>query len=92
MWNLKTSQCEKTLTGHTYSVTCLEIAGSTIVSGSQDKTIKVCSDSFLGGIWLTELLDLEHGDWGMQENPKRTHQLRHVLTSSQKSNYQWLAR
>ena len=41
VWDLKTSQCLHTLTGHTNGVSCLAVIDGMLVSGSWDNTIKV---------------------------------------------------
>ncbi len=41
VWNLKTRQLERTLTGHSDQVTSVAVTEKYIISGSKDKTIKV---------------------------------------------------
>lgn len=41
MWDMRTGQAHRTLTGHTAPVTCLQFDEMNIVSGSLDKTIRV---------------------------------------------------
>jgi WD40 repeat protein len=46
LWNLYTGECVGTLEGHTDFVTCVRAVGDrTLVSSSNDKTIKVRSSS-----------------------------------------------
>jgi F-box/WD-40 domain protein 7 len=42
IWNLKTGECSQTLRGHSDHVLCLQFNATHLVSGSADKTIKVC--------------------------------------------------
>ncbi|KAG8201466.1 hypothetical protein JTE90_024335 [Oedothorax gibbosus] len=41
IWNRKTLECTKTLTGHTGSVLCLQFDENVIISGSSDSTVRV---------------------------------------------------
>lgn len=41
MWDMRTGQAHRTLTGHTAPVTCIQFDEHNIVSGSLDKTIRV---------------------------------------------------
>ncbi len=42
IWSLKSGECTHTLRGHIAHVLCLQFHSNTLVSGSADKTIKVC--------------------------------------------------
>jgi WD40 repeat protein len=42
IWSLKSGECTHTLRGHIAHVLCLQFQSNTLVSGSADKTIKVC--------------------------------------------------
>lgn len=46
MWDMRTGQAHRTLTGHTAPVTCLQFDEMNIVSGSLDKTIRVSVDCY----------------------------------------------
>lgn len=40
-WNINTGQCEKTYTGHTKGIACVQYDGRRIVSGSSDNTVRI---------------------------------------------------
>ena len=42
MWDMRTGQAHRTLVGHTGPVTCLQFDEIHVVSGSLDKTVRVC--------------------------------------------------
>ncbi len=44
MWDMRTGQAHRTLTGHTAPVTCIQFDEHNIVSGSLDKTVRVSLD------------------------------------------------
>jgi WD40 repeat protein len=41
VWNVRTGECTHTLKGHTGDVNCVAFDGTTIVSGSADKTTRI---------------------------------------------------
>ncbi len=41
VWNVRTGECTHTLTGHTASVHCVAFDGTTIISGSKDRTVRI---------------------------------------------------
>jgi WD40 repeat protein len=41
VWNVRTGECTHTLKGHTSDVYCVAFDGTTIVSGSDDKTVRI---------------------------------------------------
>ncbi len=41
VWNVRTGECTHTLKGHTDSVRCVAFDGTTIVSGSDDNTVRI---------------------------------------------------
>ncbi len=41
VWNLRTGECTQTLQGHTHAVWYVAFDGTTIVSGSTDKTVRI---------------------------------------------------
>ncbi len=41
VWNVRTGECMNTLKGHTKYVRCVAFDGTTIVSGSDDKTVRI---------------------------------------------------
>jgi len=42
MWDMRTGQAHRTLLGHTGPVTCLQFDEIHVVSGSLDKSVRVC--------------------------------------------------
>ena len=41
VWNIRTGECMHTLEGHTNEVLCVAFDGTTIVSGSWDRTVRI---------------------------------------------------
>jgi phospholipase A-2-activating protein len=41
IWDLETGKVKQTLTGHTHAVSVLAIKGGTVITGSQDKMIRI---------------------------------------------------
>ncbi|KAI6005005.1 WD40-repeat-containing domain protein [Pisolithus orientalis] len=58
MWDMRTGQAHRTLTGHTGPVTCLQFDEVHIVSGSLDKSIRIW-DVRTGGTF--ETIEYDHG-------------------------------
>ncbi|KAF9535760.1 WD40-repeat-containing domain protein [Crepidotus variabilis] len=68
MWDMRTGQAHRTLTGHTGPVTCLQFDEIHIASGSLDKTLKVW-DLRTGGIF--ETIHFDHAVTGLQFDSRK---------------------
>ena len=62
VWNVQTGECTSTLHGHTEEVTCVAFDGNTIVSGSDDGTVRVWRAPFTEGAECARVLK-GHTSW-----------------------------
>ncbi|KZP32449.1 WD40 repeat-like protein [Athelia psychrophila] len=68
MWDMRTGQAHRTLTGHTAPVTCLQFDEMHIVSGSLDKTVRIW-DLRAGGAY--ETLQYDHPVTALQFDTRK---------------------
>ncbi len=55
VWNVETGECTGTLHGHTAAVNCVAFDSNTIVSGSEDTTVRVLWVEIINHFWPSEL-------------------------------------
>jgi WD40 repeat protein len=62
VWNVATGACDRKLEGHTGAVLCLAVSGTRLVSGSNDRSVRVWAMA-AGGLWLCERTLVGHTFW-----------------------------
>jgi F-box/WD-40 domain protein 7 len=62
VWNVATGACNRKLEGHTGAVRCLAVSGTRLVSGSDDRSVKVWAMG-AGASWPCERTLVGHTDW-----------------------------
>jgi WD40 repeat protein len=62
VWNVATGACDRTLDEHSDTVRCLAVSGTHLVSGSDDRSVKVWAMG-AGALWPCERTLIGHADW-----------------------------